>query len=262
MTIVVHELRQGFKAFLIWTISIAALMVVCVFMFPEMEGQMDDVSDMFASMGSFTSAFGMDRLNFGTFIGFYAIECGNIVGLGGAMFSALISVTILAKEENNHTSEFLFTHPISRKQVVTEKLLSVFIEIIVLNLVVYLLTIVSVVMIDCAIPWKELTLLHLAYLLMQFELAGICFGISAFVRYGSMGIGLGLASVFYFLNIVANISDKAKFLKYITPFGYTEGADIVSDGCLNTGMILLGFLYAAVFIALGYWHYCRKDLRN
>lgn len=89
MTIVKHELRQG-KTFMIWTASIGFLLAICVFMFPEMKGDMEGVSHMFASMGSFTAAFGMDRLNFGTLIGYYAIERGNIMGLGGAFFCVFV----------------------------------------------------------------------------------------------------------------------------------------------------------------------------
>ena len=103
--------------------------------------------------------------------------------------------------------------------------------------------------------------MHLSYFLLQIELAGICFGLSAFLRRGSLGIGLGIATVMYFLNIVANISDSAEFLKYITPFGYTEGADIVANGSLNTAMVLLGMAYTAVGIAAAYWKYCKKDIQ-
>ena len=106
MTLVKHELRQGKTAFAIWTASISFLLVICVFMFPEMRGEMDAVGNMFASMGSFTAAFGMDRLNFGTLIGFYSIECGNILGLGGAFFASLICVSSLSKEEKDRTAEF------------------------------------------------------------------------------------------------------------------------------------------------------------
>ncbi|NMP38146.1 MAG: ABC transporter permease subunit [Clostridiales bacterium] len=261
MTIIKHELRQGKKSFLIWTASIAFFIVICVFMFPEMKGEMDAVSDMFSSMGSFTAAFGMDRLNFGTFIGFYAIECGNILGLGGAFFAALIAIGALAKEEKDHTAEFLLSHPVSRVRVISEKLAAVMIEIVLMNVIVYLLTIASVAAIGEEIPWKEMGLLHLSYLLMQIELAGICFGASAFLTRGSLGIGLGLATMMYFLNIIGNITDSAKFLKYITPFGYTEGADIVSEGKLDALLILLGMVYMAVGIALSYLRYIKKDIK-
>ena len=54
MTIINHELKRGGISLIIWTVSIAFLIVTCVFMFPEMKNEMDNVSDMFASMGSFS----------------------------------------------------------------------------------------------------------------------------------------------------------------------------------------------------------------
>lgn len=261
MTLTKHELKQGRTALVIWTASIAFLMVICILMFPEMKGEMDDVSDMFASMGSFTEAFGMDRINFGTLLGFYAVECGNILGLGGAFFASLIAITVLAKEEKERTAEFLLTHPVSRVRIVTEKLTAVLIQIVLINAVIWALSAASIAIIGEEIPWKELNLMHLSYFLLQIELAGICFGLSAFLRRGGLGIGLGLATVMYFLNIVANISDSAEFLKYITPFGYTEGADIVANGSLDTAMVLLGMAYTAIGIAAAYWKYCKKDIQ-
>ena len=65
----------------------------------------------------------------------------------------------------------------------------------------------------------------------------------------------------YFLNIIANISDQAKFLKYITPFGYANGADIVENGSLDTGMVLTGMLFAVIGILTAYWKYSRKDIQ-
>lgn len=261
MTLTKHELKQGRTALVIWTASIAFLMVICILMFPEMKGEMDGVSDMFASMGSFTEAFGMDRINFGTLLGFYAVECGNILGLGGAFFASLIAITVLAKEEKERTAEFLLTHPVSRVRIVTEKLTAVLIQIVLMNAVIWALSAASIAIIGEDIPWKELNLMHLSYFLLQIELAGICFGLSAFLRRGGLGIGLGLATVMYFLNIVANISDSAEFLKYITPFGYTEGADIVANGSLDIAMVLLGMAYTAIGIAAAYWKYCKKDIQ-
>ena len=260
MTIVKHELKQAKNTFLIWTAAIAMLLAVCVFLFPEMKGEMDGISDVFASMGSFTAAFGMDRLNFGTLIGFYGVECGNVLGLGGAMYASLCAVNILSKEENDRTAEFLLSHPVSRARIVTEKLAAVLIQLTMMNLLLYGVSLASIAAIGEEIPWKEINLMHLAYFLMQLELAGLCFGLSAFMRKGSAGAGLGIAAMMYFLNLAANISEKAEFLKYITPFGYTESADIVSSGCLDGKLIFIGMLYAAAAVAAGYWQYCTKDI--
>lgn len=261
MTLVKHELRQGKTAFAIWTASISLLLVICVFMFPEMKGEMDAVGNMFASMGSFTAAFGMDRLNFGTLIGFYSIECGNILGLGGAFFASLICVSSLSKEEKDRTAEFLLTHPISRARVVTEKLVAALAQITVMNLITLGLSLLSVALIGEDIPWKEILLMHGAYYILQLELAGICFGVSAFLHRGSAGVGIGLAAMMYFLNLIANMTEHAKFLKCITPFGYCEGADIIADGKLNAGRIAVGLLFACIGVTAAYWQYIRKDIR-
>ena len=261
MTLVRHELKQSRISLIVWTLSIASLLAVCVFLYPSMKSEMDTVSEMFSSMGSFTAAFGMDKVSFGTLTGFYVVECGNIVGLGGAFFAALCGISVLAKEEKEHTAEFLMTHPVSRWRVVTDKMISVILQLVILNAVVYLTAVVSVALIGEDIPWKELNLLHLAYLLLQVETAAVCFGISAFLRRSGMGIGLGIAMLFYFLNLVANITEEADFLKYITPFGYAEGADIVNDLSLNGEMLAVGAVFTVAGIVIAYVKYCRKDLR-
>ena len=261
MTLVRHELKQSRISLIVWTLSIASLLAVCVFLYPSMKSEMDAVSEMFSSMGSFTAAFGMDKVSFGTLIGFYVVECGNIVGLGGAFFAALCGISVLAKEEKEHKAEFLMTHPVSRWRVVTDKLIAVILQIVILNVVVYLTAVASIALIGENIPWKELNLLHLAYLLLQVETASVCFGISAFLRRSGLGIGLGIAMLFYFLNLVANITEQADFLKYITPFGYAEGADIVNSLSINGEMLAVGSAFTVAGIVIAYVKYCKKDLR-
>lgn len=260
MTIVKHELRQGRMNLVIWTGAIGFFMVLCILLFPQMKTQAEGMTQAFASMGAFTAAFGMDRLNFGTLTGFYGVECGNILGLGGGFFAAMTGVNALSKEERDHTAEFLLTHPIGRGRVLTEKLIALILQILILNAMVFLLSLGSIALIDEPLPWKEVYLMHLAFLLMQLELAGICFGISAFLRRGSLGIGLGLATVMYFLNILANLSEDLDLLKYLTPYGYTEAAEIVTELSLDTVKVSLGLAIALAGVAAAYLKYRRKDI--
>ncbi|WP_434308996.1 ABC transporter permease subunit [Hominifimenecus sp. rT4P-3] len=262
MTLVKHEWKQGKLSFTIWTAAIGLFMAICVFLFPEMKGQMDSVSDLFASMGFFTEAFGMDRLNFGTLIGFYAVECGNILGLGGAFFASLCAINALCKEEGDKTAEFLLTHPVKRSHIITEKLIAVWIQITVMNLLIYAVSVSSIWLIGETVPWKEIHLLHAAFYFLQIELAGICFGLSAFMRKSSIGVGLGIAAMMYFLNLIANIAETAKFLKYITPFGYCDSADIMENGSLNGAMLAIGMIFCAIGIAAAYLKYTRKDIHG
>ena len=261
MRITRHELRLGRISFLIWTCAIAFLLGITVWLFPEMKGEMEDMGSIFSSMGSFTAMFGLDRLNFGTLKGYYAIECGNIAGIGGALFASLLASGILSKEEKEKTAEFLFAHPVSRLRIMIEKLLAVLIQITVMNAVLFLTALFVMRLIGEEIPFREVTLMHLAYYLMQVELGCICFFLSAFLRKGSTGAGVGVAAAAYTLNLIANIADKAAFLKDITPFGYCEGADIINDLALNGKRLGLGLGAGALCVLLACLYYPRKDLR-
>lgn len=150
------------------------------------------------------AAFGMDKINFGEFIGFFGVECGNVLGMGGALYAALLGISALAKEEREHT----------------------------------------------------------VYFLLQIEIAAITFGASAFIQRSGSGFGLGLAAIFYFMNIVSNLMDETKFLKYITPFAYTESSDIILDEALNGRYLAVGMVFTLVGIGVAFWQYRKKDIAS
>ena len=54
MTILKHELKQNRTSFWVWTAVISFMIGVCVFIYPEMKGEMASISDVFADMGSFS----------------------------------------------------------------------------------------------------------------------------------------------------------------------------------------------------------------
>lgn len=260
MTLLKHELSQGKQMLLIWTAVIAGMLGLCIFIYPEMKEQMNDISGMFSNLGSFSSAFGMDKINFGEFLGFFSVECGNVLGLGGAFFAALLGISSLAKEEKENTAEFLLTHPISRRNIVLQKFCALFLQIFILNAAVILVTVFSTYAIGESPDEKTIALLLFAYFILQIETASVCFGISAFLSSKGPGIGLGIAALFYFINILANLTEKMDFLKFFTPFSYAEGADIVADGCLNLPYLSVGLAAAVIGIITAFYWYGKKDI--
>ncbi len=260
MTICTHEIKRGRLAFGLWTAVIAFLILVCMALFPEMKEQMAGVNALFANMGSFTAAFGMDKVSFGEVMGFYAIECGNILGLGGAFFAALSGITALAEEERAHTAEFLLTHPVSRVSIVFQKYMAVFLQLLIMNGIITVISALSFQVIGEELQTKEFLLLHFAFLVLQIEISGICFGISAFLRGNTMGLGLGIAAVFYFLNLISNISGQVEFLRYLTPFAFADASDIVAKGSIDSVLTGLGLVYTLIGICAGTWYYSKKDI--
>ena len=163
MTLFLHEIKQNRLSFLIWTFSIALMLLICMMMFPEMNTGMEDMNNMFSNMGSFTQAFGMDRLNFGDVMGFYAIECGNILSIGGGFFAALLGINVLAKEEKERTAEFLLTHPVRRRTVIFQKLAAILFELLLMNVFIMAVSAASFAFIDEELAIREFLLLHGSY---------------------------------------------------------------------------------------------------
>lgn len=255
-----HEMKRNRLSLLIWTAAIGFMLGICVVIYPEMAPQMSEMTDMFADMGNFTAAFGMDQLNFGEFIGYFAVECGNVLGLGGALFAAVLGISALAKEEKDGTAEFLLTHPVSRERIFGEKLLSVFAQILILNVVVAGVCLGLTASIGEGAQIEKLLLLFVAYWLLQVQIGVMTFGISAFLRNGGLATGLGLAFGLYFLNILSNLTEEAKDLKYLTPFGYTEGAYIIKEQALELKYLAVGAVLAVGFVIAGFLQYRKKDI--
>ena len=47
MILIKHELKQGWKSLAVWTASIGFFIIICVFLYPEMKGEMEDMNEMF-----------------------------------------------------------------------------------------------------------------------------------------------------------------------------------------------------------------------
>lgn len=260
MTIIKLELIRGRTSLIIWSLAIAFMLGLCIIIYPQMSSQMGDISSAFASMGDFSAAFGMDRINYGEYTGYFGIECGNILGLGGAFFAALLGISALAKEQKEHTAEFLLTHPVKRSYVCGMKLLAVVIQVVILNLVSFAVSALCSVAIGEEFFTKSILLMLLSYLIMHLETAALTFGISAFIKRGSLGIGIGLAAGFYFMNIISNLIDETKFLKYITPFGYTESADIITNGKISIEYLACGMAFGVIAIICAFIKFTKKDI--
>ena len=260
MTIVKHEWRSNIKVMLIWIAVVGGCLFGLMLMVPSFESQMDEMSNMFTNMGSFTQAFGMDRIAFDSATAIYAVEGGIMMSLGGAIFAAMLGSGMLAKEEGAHTAEFLMTTPNSRIKIVVQKMIAMLIILLVFNIGCAFMGIVSFAVIGEAIPFKEMLLYHGIQTVMHIEVSMICFAISAYLKRNNAGLGIGIAALFYFMLIFINLNANMKFLKYITPFYYSDSTGIFTDCGLEAIPILIGVLLTLASATIAIAEYNRKDL--
>src|SRR5512137_2892016 len=78
--------------------------------------------------------FGLSGFDLGTAAGFYGVLFLYLAVMA-AVHAVLLGAHLIAKEERDHTSEFLFAKPASRSKVITGKLLAGLVNLIVFNLV-------------------------------------------------------------------------------------------------------------------------------
>lgn len=260
MVITRQELKRDRWSLLIWSVSVGGIIAFCLFLFPQMKKEIGAITEAFSGMESISNAFGMNQLNLGTVMGFYGLYGGCILGIGGMFFAAVLGTGMLSREEREHTAEFLFTHPVSRGRIFAEKLAAVLGEILAFNLIVAVCSIFASMAIKETLVWEEFFLFHGAQILMQMEIGGICFGISAFIRRGSISIGMGIAAFLYFLGLLQNITEKMEVLRYVTPFSYADAADILETGKLDGAAITVGMIYMAFALVIGFAKLRRKDL--
>lgn len=260
MRIFLHELRQNRKTLLIWTAVIGGMNFIFMMIYPQMAEQAAEMTEVYANLGGFSAAFGMDRIDLTTAMGFYGIEAGAVLSIGGGMLAAILGGGMLCKEEGGHTAEFLFSMPVSRTWVILWKALAALVMVCFFNIVCMAVGIGAFAAAAESVEWKSFLLYHFAQLCMQTEIMLLCLGISAFLKKVSMGLFIGIAMCLYFMQMFINITDGADWLKYVTPYRYSDAAEIFPAESMEWNLALLGLCYGIAMLAAGIWKYSRKDL--
>ena len=262
LSIYKHELKLGFKSLLIWTLSVGIMGLACILLYKNMEGDMQDMADMFSSMGAFSDAFGMSTLSIATLGGFFATEVGAVHGLGSAMFAALMATVLLSKEEDAHTGEFLYSLPVSRANIVIAKVMALLTELIIFSLVCGLCYASGFIALGEEIPMEKLVIFLSRMLLMNIEISAVALIISACSSKNRIGVGLGLALMFYAYDLVGRVVPDMKDYLFVGPYSYANASEIFAEkdtpvaAMITAVVVITGSVFAAMFV------YLKKDLAS
>lgn len=261
-TILIREIKLNFKSFLIWSISVGLMGLSCILLYQSMEGDMKDMADMFSNMGAFSDAFGMSTLSIATLKGYFATEVGTVHGLGSAMFAAILAIDILSKEEDKHTGEFLFSLPVSRSKVVAAKGICVAILLALFTVICAVFYVTGFVYLKEELPIGEFISFMLRQLLMNIEIAAICFGISAISGKSKMGTGLGIALVFYVYDLIGRVVPDLKDYLFIGPYSYANASEVFSGVKTAGGAFITAIAVILCTTVFAYVCYDKRDLAS
>jgi ABC-2 type transport system permease protein len=258
-----HEFRTRLKSVVIWSLSMAFIIIFFFSLFPVFSDQAALMNEFLARYpAQLRAAFGLDKIDLSTVLGFYAFTFV-FVQLCVAIQAGNYGFGLVSIEESELTADFLLSKPVSRTQVLTSKLLAALTSLAITDLVVWVSSFASILLFreGRAYESRTLMLLFLSIVILQLFFLGIGLVISLLVRRvrSVTPYGLGLAFGAYILNGLSGIFGEIK-LELITPFKHLDPTYIVQQASYNTPLVLLDVAVILVTIGVSYWLYTRRDI--
>lgn len=181
------------------------------------------------------------------------------------MYAVLLSSSLLSKEEDERTAEFLLAKPVTRAEIVTQKALAFLFYVTLYMATVWGASYLAMKAwvaggFDERAFWLLGGMTYLAILAM----AGIGFLGSVFVTRSRTvtSAALGLVLALYALQMMADLSEKMRSLAYLTPFKWASAADILPAGRVNGVYLAVALATIVLSLACTYAAYGRKDIRT
>jgi ABC-2 type transport system permease protein len=245
MVVFRREFMRNLKGLLIWGLSIAALAGM---MLAAFKGS-GNASGAAAYPEAFVKAMGMDRVDMDTMLGYYGVKVSVIVTLFGGIYAALLGGGAVVRDEA------LLARPIGRASIALQRMLAVSLGLLLLNLLVALVLLLAGA--GAVSLWIGLVqfLLH-----MSLAAAGFLVAALRLRQKAALALPLGIVLAGYVLTLLYGMVGGLEFLKYLTPFYYTDVKEVIASGAPQALNCTAVSAIIAVLVSLGTGIYTRKDL--
>lgn len=263
MNIVLRELRSYRKALIIWSVCIIIFTAMAFAKYAGFAAMGSEANELLESLPDFMkNAFGLSSLNLTEIKGYYSVLFMYYALITG-IHAVMLGATIISKEARDKTADFLMVKPITRSSMITSKIIVGFIDVLIINIVTGLTTIIFV---NINNNGESITggLINgmVVLLIIQCIFFSLGLAISSFTGKAKKAttISTGIILIMYFLDVFRNISDKLDFVKYITPFSYFDTIKVLNGNGFEALYIVLSIIIIVVSIVLAYTNYQRKDI--
>jgi ABC-2 type transport system permease protein len=262
MNIFLHELKANRKSTIIWTLSLVVVVIFFMTLFPSITKDAAGFKKVLENYPEgVRKALGVSIDSITSLLGFYSYVFTYVV-LCGAIQAMNLGTSILSKEVREKTADFLLTKPVTRKQIVTAKLLAAFVSLVLTNIVFVIGSIITVKAVsDKSFDMKTFLLISLTafYVECMFLALGILISVIVPKIKSVLPISLGTVFGFFILNMVGSVIGE-KAIRYLTPFKYYDYAYIIKHNSYETAYIMIELLFIAAAIAASYIIYSKKDI--
>jgi ABC-2 type transport system permease protein len=263
MNIFLYELRSLRKSTIAWTISILALAAVYLSLYPSI---MEDAEDFRELLGSYPESvraiLGINLDYITSMLGFYSFIFSFVL-LCGAIQAMNLGVAILSKEARERTADFLLVKPVSRKTIVSAKLLAAAVALVFTN-VVYVagsLLLANIFKLeDFSVKLYVMVSLTMFFVQIMFVAIGLLVSVFFKKIKNVLPISLGLVFGFYFIGAFLVTDNTEKLKRIVSPFKYFDIYYIIDHASYEAFYMIVGAVIVVASIVAGYIIYNRKDI--
>jgi ABC-2 type transport system permease protein len=223
------------------------------------------MNDLMADMPkSLQAIMGVGSFDLSKASGYYGMLFMYLV-LMATIHAAMLGATIIAKEERDKTSEFLFVKPVSRGKIIMAKLLAALTNIVIFNIVTFASSVIIVGKVsDGEKVNGEIAVTMMGMFLLQVLFMVIGSAISAVKKRPKTAASLATAILLltFVLSIVIDLNENLDLLKYLTPFKYFEAKHMMVGDGLETVSVILSLIITVALTYGTYHFYKKKDLNG
>jgi ABC-2 type transport system permease protein len=262
MNIYKHELKTELRSILVWSVSIAALILLFLSIYPGFYKETALLQEMMANFPKeLLIAFGMTNLDWSNILGYFGFTflfCQICLGIQAANFGfSLVSI-----EENELTADFLLAKPVGRSKIMTSKLLAAITSLTITNAVVWIFCFIFIPIFSEGQDYsvRSLVLLLLSNSVFQLFFLSVGMVISLMVKRVrnvipySMGLVFGL----YILNAFGGMLGE-KSLEVISPFKHFDPNYIIKNAAFDP-LVLVSVALILLSLVGSYILYARRNI--
>ena len=258
-----RELKVNFKTLVLYTLILAASFVGIFLIYPSIITDETKVilDEMMKTMPvEIMASFNMDIIGIDDAYGWFKTEGYAFLALVGAVYASILGATILVKEENDKTIEFLYSKPINRNKIVTAKIICGVINIFAFTVLITFFNYITLKSIE-SFKIHEFFMISLSVILVYYLFFFTMLFLSTFFRKTKKTMSLGIAFVFisYAMQIVGGISKDVELLKNISYFEFASARYIILNNALDMKFIIAGITGIIIFTMLTYYRYNKKE---
>ncbi len=256
MNMFLHELKSMRKTAAIWTISLIALSALFLCIYPSVAADAEEFKKLLANYPpAIRAMLGINIDNIASLLGFYSMVF-SFVTLCGAIQGMNLGISILSRESRERTADFLLVKPVSRKSIVSAKLLAALTTIVATNIVFYAATLLIANAIKTGDYSNKLFfMINLTLFFLQIIFMAIGLVVSVFFKKLKSVLPISLGVVFGFYMVGALTSAR-----YISPFKYFDITYIINNAGYEASYLVTAAVIVVVAIITSYIIYIRKDI--